>query len=219
MMLQRRSAERGEHSAATIATHTLHKHARAKRLLRPVLRRGCTPLPQTSLSVASLNRRIGSRGLRLTATRTPGPWGCGAVRVAASLTAPARRASELAPLSTCAADSLGAARPVRAALLRPHAALTRARLTGRLQAAAHARSRVACGAGAGLLSRRGIGDVASRRGAAHMCWTDEASDACWEGVRVGFRACGLLDAPPPQRLLQSGAFVSAPPPTQAALRR
>ena len=57
-----------------------------------------------------------------------------------------------------------------------------------------------------------------------MCWTDEASDQCWEGVRVGFRAVGLLEAPPPPPLALpsslSGGFV--PPtsaPTQAALRR
>ena len=58
-----------------------------------------------------------------------------------------------------------------------------------------------------------------------MCWTDEASDACWEGVRVGFRTCGLLEAPPPPKLLTSalGGLGSGAPtlgaPTQASLRR
>jgi hypothetical protein len=53
-----------------------------------------------------------------------------------------------------------------------------------------------------------------------MCWTDEASDACWEGVRVGFRAVGLLEAPPPPKLLNSalgGPMLGAP--TQASLLR
>lgn len=30
-----------------------------------------------------------------------------------------------------------------------------------------------------------------------MCWSDDASDACWDGVRGGFRAIGVLEPPPP----------------------
>jgi hypothetical protein len=58
-----------------------------------------------------------------------------------------------------------------------------------------------------------------------MCWSDESSDACWEGVRVGFRAMGLLEAPPPPKLLHSALSsggLGAPTlgaPTQASLRR
>ncbi len=55
-----------------------------------------------------------------------------------------------------------------------------------------------------------------------MCWTDEASDACWDGVRVGFRAVGLLEAPPLPIDTGRAPRGFAPPlsaPTQAALRR
>ncbi len=58
-----------------------------------------------------------------------------------------------------------------------------------------------------------------------MCWTDEASDACWEGVRVGFRAVGLLEQPPAPPLALAGAapLRGLPPPgsapAQAVLRR
>ena len=54
-----------------------------------------------------------------------------------------------------------------------------------------------------------------------MCWTDEASDACWEGVRVGFRTVGLLEAPPPPPDAPRSSGLAPPlsAPSQAALRR
>ena len=57
-----------------------------------------------------------------------------------------------------------------------------------------------------------------------MCWTDEASDQCWEGVRIGFRAVGLLESPPPLPLplpLRDSAALLPPgsAPAQASLRR
>jgi hypothetical protein len=53
-----------------------------------------------------------------------------------------------------------------------------------------------------------------------MCWTDEASDACWEGVRVGFRTAGLLEAPPaPLEVVRAAGLPAFAAPTQAALHR